>query len=182
MDIMNKELIDLYNQRCNKKSDINEHLPTLKEYSSRVNHVTELGVRFGVSTIALLAGEPKVLKSYDINAKRFKLYKKYKQLAMKTEFIFTEADVLKINIDPTDLLFIDTWHIYNQLKDELRLHSSKVRRYIIFHDVITFGNVGEDGSKPGLMTAINEFLCDNNEWKIEKFYKNNNGLCIISKK
>jgi len=173
---------DIYNQKCIKKSDIYEHLPTLKKYASKVNHVTEFGVRFGVSTAALLAGKPKILKSYDINKKSFRNYKNYKELAKETKFTFIIADVLKIDIEETDLLFIDTWHTYNQLSKELATHSNKVRNHIIFHDTETFGKIGEDKSTPGLLRAINEFLKRNNSWKTEKIYKNNNGLYIISRR
>lgn len=175
-------LDELYKQKCSKKCDINEHLPVLKEYASKVNHITEFGVRRGISTIALLAGKPKILISYDIDDKRFKNYKPYKKAANDTKFTFVKADVLKIDIEETDLLFIDTYHTYEQLKKELILHSKKVKKYIIFHDVITFGKTGEDGKNPGLMQAISEFISDNKSWSIEKLLKNNNGLCIISKK
>jgi len=47
--------------------DIREHLDTLREYASRCNSVTELGVRWVVSTWALMAGRPKRLTSFDIN-------------------------------------------------------------------------------------------------------------------
>ena len=177
-----KQLTELYVKQCKRKSDINEHLPTLKEYSSKVKHVTEFGVRFGISTIALLAGKPKILKSYDIDRRRFKSYRLFKQVSPDTEFVFTEADVLKINIDPTDLLFIDTWHVYKQLKQEFELHAGKVSKYIILHDVITFGTIGEDGSEFGLTNAVSEFLSNNKSWTIEKMFNNNNGLCILSKK
>lgn len=173
-------LEELYKQKCNKKCDINEHLPTLKKYASLVNHVTEFGVRFGVSTVAFLAGKPKVLRSYDINKKSFKNYKIYKSLAKGTDFIFKVGDVLKIEIEKTDLLFIDTWHVYSQLKNELRLHADNVKKYIILHDTETFGVIGEDKKSPALLQAVNEFLKSNSNWVTEKVYKNNNGLYIMT--
>jgi len=174
-------IYDIYKQKCNKKCDINEHLPILKKYAEKVRHVTEFGVRFGVSTTAFLSGKPKVLKSYDINKKSFKNYKLYKNLSPDTNFTFIVSNVLKVDIEETDLLFIDTWHTYNQLSRELELHSGKVKKYIIFHDTETFGYVGEDGTEPGLLEAINKFLGINKNWKIEKIFKNNNGLYIISR-
>ena len=36
-----------------------------------------------------------------------------------------DADVRTVAIAETDLLFIDTWHVYAQLKEELRLHAGK---------------------------------------------------------
>lgn len=173
---------DIYEQNCKKKCDINEHLPTLKKYASESKHVTEFGVRFGISTSALLSGKPKVLKSYDINKKSFKKNKLYRSLIKDTSFTFTVANVLEIEIEDTDMLFIDTWHTYNQLSQELRLHANKVRKHILFHDTVTFGNIGEDKTKPGLLAAINEFLDKNKCWSTTKVFKNNNGLYIISRK
>ena len=47
------------NYRCNLVSDINEHLPTLKRYAEDCDHITEMGVRWLVSTIAFMMGQPK---------------------------------------------------------------------------------------------------------------------------
>lgn len=170
---------EIYTKNCKKSCDINRHLPTLKEYASKVEHITEFGVRRGISTSAFLAGEPKVLISYDIDGIKFKNYKTFKSLAKNVKFKFVIADVLKVVIDKTDLLFIDTRHTYKQLKKELKLHGSKVRKYIIFHDTITFGDRGEDNTTPGLVMAINEFLKENEHWQIEKIFKYNNGLTIL---
>lgn len=171
---------EIYERNCKKHCDINKHLPTLKEYASGVDHVTEFGVRRGISTSAFLAGKPKVLVSYDIDNKKFKNHKTFKSLAKKkTKFKFIVADVLKIAIDETDILFIDTLHTYNQLSKELKLHAKKVRKYMIFHDTETFGYKGEDGKSPGLRQAIEEFLKENKNWHTEKVFKYNNGLYIL---
>jgi len=33
--------------------------------------------------------------------------------------------------------------------------------------------------KVGLMNAVNDFLSENNNWRIDKKYDNNNGLIIL---
>jgi hypothetical protein len=43
-------------------------------------------------------------------------------------------NVLEVEIEETELLFIDTYHYYAQLKKELKLHAGKISRYIAFHD------------------------------------------------
>ena len=45
-----------YKTLCTTSSDINEHLPTLKEYALKVNHITECGVRGVVSSYAFASG------------------------------------------------------------------------------------------------------------------------------
>jgi hypothetical protein len=48
-------------------SDINEHCDKLRELASQAGSVVELGMRHGVSTVALLAGQPQKMISYDLN-------------------------------------------------------------------------------------------------------------------
>jgi len=60
----------------------------------------------------------------------------------------------------TDLLFIDTRHVYRQLCDELARHGSKARKYMCWHDTTTFGDAGEDGSRPGLWHAVEEWVAE----------------------
>jgi hypothetical protein len=95
---------------------------------------------------------------------------------------------LDIEIEETDLLFIDTYHCYEQLKQELNLHSGKVRKYIVFHDTYTYGRKGEnlsyqsfEGTK-GILYAIEEFLEENKNWEIVHDVDYNNGLIIIENK
>ena len=47
-----------YNNLVNTPSDINEHLPTLRKYAEECDHITEMGVRWIVSTYAFLAAKP----------------------------------------------------------------------------------------------------------------------------
>jgi len=176
-----QNISELYNYLCTIDSDIQEHLPILKSYGEKVKTITEFGVRTGRSTAAFLASKPNTLRSYDISGRKFN-YKLYKRLSdKKTDFTFTEADTLKISIEKTDLLFLDTLHTYTQLKNELLLHSDKVQKYLIFHDTVTYGDIGMDNLKPGLLAAIDEFLLTNTNWKINKIFLNNNGLYILEK-
>ena len=174
------ELNKLYEQKCNEVSDIYYHLPKLKELSSKSNHVTEFGVRGGNSTIALLAGQPQKLISYDINPCPKFLW----DIEENTDFRFFQKNVLNIEIDPTDFLFIDTLHTYEQLSQELKLHGSKVSKWIAFHDTKLFGMRGEnyEGKEvDGLWKAIGEFLCENPNWYPCYITEENNGLAVIER-
>jgi hypothetical protein len=42
-----------------------------------------------------------------------------------------EGDDLQVTIEPKDLLFIDTLHTGEQLRQELERHSANVRRYLV---------------------------------------------------
>jgi hypothetical protein len=50
------EIINKYENQVNRPSDINEHLPVLKSYSEKCNHITECGVRAVVSSYAFALG------------------------------------------------------------------------------------------------------------------------------
>jgi hypothetical protein len=171
-----------YYELCRIPSDINEHLPTLKKYAEECDHITEMGVRYIVSTYALLMGKPKKMISYDINDCHWKPI----QEAVKdvTDFEFRIGNTLEIEIEPTDLLFIDTLHNYNQLKKELELHGHKARKYLIFHDTTSYEFYGEsyDGSpQKGIWLAIVEYMMNYPEWSILERYTNNNGLTILKR-
>ena len=179
------------NQLYNTQSDINEHFPAIIELAKECDHITEMGVRTVVSTWAWLAGAPKKgLFSYDIHNPKYwvKGGDPIKDVedtadAYGLNFKFTEADVCSIEIEETDLLFIDTWHCYDQLKEELRLHSNKARKYICFHDTTSYEVNGEDRKKgTGIWKAVEEFLEDNKDkWVLQERFTNNNGFTIIKR-
>ena len=190
-------ITEQFQLRVNHSSDINEHLETIKNFASECEHITEMGVRSVVSTWAFLAAKPKRLVSMDI------VQCPVQDAAIAAnnegidfEFIVADTSNPQLDIEPTDLLFIDTWHVYDQLKIEFKLHSNKVKKYIILHDTTTFGEVGESGSdliinpvtgqmemmrKRGLWPAVEEFLAENTNWTLKERFTNNNGLTILQR-
>ena len=156
--------------------DIAEHIVTLREYADKCESVTELGVRTGASTRAFLASKCSKLVSIDI----IPMHDDVKRLMpiYKKNWIYLQANDLHIQIEPTDLLFIDTYHTGEQLEQELRLHADKAKKYIILHDTTTWGQLGHGGVK-GLNYAVTDFLNRNTNWTTEKVYTNNNGLTIL---
>ena len=182
-----------------RSSDINEHIPTIIELAQECDHITEMGCRWVVSTWAWLAGLPKNgLVTYDIlNPMNWTgehdVIKDVEDTAKayNIDFKFIEADVCAIEIEETDLLFLDTWHSYKQLTSELKLHASKVKKYICFHDTTSYATKDETNYEEwgdewkaegiGIWKAIEEFLESNPEWVLEKRFTNNNGFTIIKR-
>ena len=99
-----------------------------------------------------------------------------------------------------DLTFIDTWHVYGQLKRELLKFSKITKKYIIMHDTTVDAEKGEtmrlglDSKKQslesgysieeiecGLQKALNEFLFTNREWRVKEVFENNNGLTVLER-
>ena len=163
-------------------TDINEHLPMLYFLAQQCDHVTEFGVRTGASTLAFLhglQGRPATLRSYDINDQ----YGVQDSLTRWTrvEWTFSICSTLSITrIEPTDLLFVDTLHNYDQVRQELALHGESARRWIVFHDTETFGVTGDDGGR-GINQAITEWLEAKPEWRIVYRTHRNNGLTVIER-
>lgn len=191
-----KKIEEGYKMNCLTPSDINEHLPILLKYGKECEHITELGVRWASSTWALLLSNPKKMISVDIvkHPNVDEIIELTKEYGINYSFI--KSDVLDMEIENTDLLFIDTLHTYNQLTKELELHSNKVSKYIILHDTVSYGYTDEiiysDSSelikhqtvnKTGLKTATLDFLNSEigKEWSIFEEYLNNNGLLIMKK-
>jgi len=115
-------------------------------------------------------------------------------------FKFYECSDLDIEIEPVDIVFIDTLHVYGQLKRELKKFAPLAKKYIMMHDTEVDGIYGEtirmslDIDKllettgmplpeltTGLQRAVNEFLVENTDFKIERIYSNNNGLTILKR-
>ncbi len=192
-----------YRAQCAQRSDINEHLPTLYEYGSRVNHITECGVRGVVSSYAFanaLRGKtPNKLIQVDLETNGNVVRFGQEGAAEGINVVFYHMSDLDCPMEETDLLFIDTWHIYGHLKRELARWHSSVKQYIIMHDTTVDEWQGEtvrcgwDAAKQsresgipveeinrGLWPAVQEFLdAHPTEWVLEKRYTNNNGLTIL---
>lgn len=202
MDELTKE----YQLLCNKKSDINEHLPTLYKYAMESNVILELGVRNCVSTWAFALGlaqnsnEHKKLIVNDIMECDIRnLEKAFLKTNMKLEKYWQNDLTLDLQ-EKVDLLFIDTWHIYGQLIRELEKFHSLVNKYIILHDTTTYAtrpeparhaiikhsmkesNITKDEIKKGLKPAVDEFLAKHSEWTVKEIFTNNNGLTILERK
>lgn len=178
-----EELEEKYREACRRPGDIRDHLPTLRGLAEKSDVVVELGVRFVCSTWALLAGRPRRLLSYDL--KDHPNIRDVERLAEKlgVDYRFIQADTLTIDVEGSDLLFIDTFHSYPQLRYELFEHGVKARRWIVMHDTTTYARKGMDGDRAhGLWNAVEDFLKDKPEWRIFRRWHNNNGLTVLERK
>tara|TARA_B100000902_G_C26979107_1_gene749351 strand:- start:42 stop:692 length:651 start_codon:yes stop_codon:yes gene_type:complete len=195
-----------FTSRVNTRSDINEHLPTLYHYATQCESIIELGVRGVVSSYAFIFGllmnnsENKKILLNDINPCNInELLHDVKDLNIDVQYQWINDLHLDIK-ENVDLTFIDTWHIYGQLKRELEKFSKVTNKYIIMHDTTVDEWLGEtirnswnaveqsqktgipvNEINKGLWPAIQEFLENNKDWKLKERYTNNNGLTILEK-
>ncbi len=198
-------LFSKYRELCATPSDINEHLETLYRYTKLCSSVVECGVRHIVSSYAFASG---LLGTPDNEFTMIDLQEspnapgflaKCEEEGINARFLATsdtECDPI-----PTDLLFIDTWHVYGHLKRELAHWHSVVRKYIILHDTTVDEVHGEslrmgwdtrkqsaESGYPeheirmGIGPAVIEFLREHPEWTLEHKYTHNNGLTVLARK
>lgn len=170
-----------YEKVLRDDSDIIEHLPTLVQtvHDLDAKKVIEVGVRFGVSTIAWLyalqpgigtggflwavdvsfpvpaaPGEPNLLDSQD-------------GLTVLPHWMFilgdgTDRNVLDALPKKVDLVFLDTNHVYEETLVELDLYYTRVRKggRIMLHDT-AIEDTGNRGDRPKtaypVRTAMEEF-------------------------
>ena len=170
-----------FNSVSSESSDMIGHMATIKRYSSECKSAVEFGVYDCTSTWALMAGHPEKLTSYDV-ARRPEV-DEVEQVSpgSGTVFKFVLANTVEVEIEETDLLFIDSDHHYAHLKRELELHAGKVRKYILLHDTEIFAHMDQDYKGVGLWPAIEEFLAAHPEWRIKEKFTHCHGLTVLER-
>jgi len=201
-----------FNELKKTPLDINEHLETLYKYATKCESVIELGVRGCISSWALTSG----LIDNNLNNKKIFLndieicdiellvnavnnFNNNSNSNIQIDYKWINDLDLELN-SSYDLTFIDTWHIYGQLKRELNKFSKYTNKYIIMHDTTVDEIYGEnircgwnieelqrksgftrEELTTGLKRAIDEFLVENSNWILKEKFTNNNGLTILER-
>lgn len=159
--------------------DLDRHMPKLRELSGKCEYVTEISKR-NESLVALAAGQPKVLRSYntEFGERGAKVQALAKEAGM--DFRYTAADSEGVaSIEPTDMLFIDsTAHTFARLSGELAKYAGQVRRFIVVHDTKLHAEKGEDGG-PGLLAALRAFMKANPQWSVVYHTDEQYGLTVL---
>lgn len=191
-----------YRRLCQTPLDINEHLPTLARYASECSHVTECGVRAAVSSYAFatgLLGRPgSKLVQVDMESHPNATAFQQAAAAEGLNTVFHLQSDLECPLEQTELLFIDTWHVYGHLKRELARWHPYVQKYIILHDTTVDEYYGETlrmgydavrqtretgipllEIRMGLWPAVVEFLSTHPEWTLRERFTHNNGLTVL---
>ena len=155
-----------YERLCSTPSDIHEHLPKMVELVRGLNagHVIELGTRTGVSTIAWLHGLESTggrLTSVDIDG--------CPPIGEHDRWTFIQSDDLApdllASLEPADVVFLDTSHLYGQTVRELDAY-----RWLVKPGGVLCGHDTElpvpEGAGPGeprfpVKRAVTEFVAAN---------------------
>lgn len=188
-------LEELYQQHCRSGTAIAAHLPRLRALADGLDLAIEFGVKRGASSTALLLGAGRVI-SVDI-------VRTSEALAIEPiavdRWSYRIEDSRSAQLPECDLLFLDSQHDYAHVKAELQAHADHVRRYLVFHDVSTFGEVaavGETGRQAwqyapgqsvpmvhwGIRPAIDELMVRDDSWRIKARYVDSHGLLVLERR
>jgi len=183
-----------FDRWCSQPSAIQPHLPRLRDLSIGCDLAVEFGVKRAASSAALLLGADRVI-SYDIVVNR---EAQAFQAKVGDRWTYCIQDSRTAPVIPCDLLFVDSLHTYAQTKAELDRHAHAVRRWLVFHDTVTFGSVGANGetgqqawaytpgvSVPpmylGIRPAIDELMVKDWSWRIVAHYTDSHGLLVLER-
>jgi hypothetical protein len=184
--------------------DIYEHLPLIYTLARRAPRTTEIGVRSGISSWAFAAaaadraalGLPASYRASDV-----KRLAGVDQLDMALlgcpgiDYKYILGNDLELLPWESDLLFIDTWHVYKQLAAELPRWAPFTSSTILLHDTSLNGERDESplenvpkndalfvqSEKSGLWQAVTDFLASpaGAKWRLKERRENNNGLTVL---
>ena len=166
-------MFERYQQHLATPSDIQHHLPLL--FSLARGNVLELGTRSGVSTAALLAGVERHggwVWSLDLEDCSHVAAGHAQWTFVQDDSRNPEIAAMFLETGVTlDLLLIDTFHAYENARDELTLWHAHVAPggTICMHDTETF---------PGVRRAAQEFA-DAHGWPIT-FVLPCHGMAVIT--
>lgn len=191
-----------YQKTCNETSDIFEHVPVLRHLAMQCSSVVEIGLRTMNSSWGILKGlseNGSSVRSYvgiDLNYPPESILSHACMLATANDidFRFIKGNDMQLDIEPCEMLFIDSLHTYCHLTYELEKFSPIVSKYIVMHDTSEpwgeqdedcyHGDYSEypaeiDRAKRGLWAAVEDFLTRHPEWLLQERRLNNHGLTTL---
>ena len=153
--------------------DMYRRIDFIQQTFTGVQTITEFGPFQGCSTAAWLSLRPKKFVTVDQGVSLdVDLYKKAAE-EINVDFQFIQGSDLEIDIEPCELLFIDTVHTEEHTYQELQRHADKVSRYLVFHDVVE--------PRFGTLAGIKRWWKDHPEWKLKYQDLDDCGFLILEK-
>lgn len=183
---MIRDIYELYRRRSEDAGNITEHLPLLYSLSLQSEGVAEFGVEHGVSTSALIAGQskrrqlrlPAGYDGYDITPACESVIDRLASCCIEpVRCNFHRGSAATAQPVACGLLFIDSLHNAETVQLELQRHLHGVKRYVAFHDTVTYGEVGEKGG-PGLLYGM-QLVTNSPDWVLLYDSPRNNGMAVF---
>ena len=183
-----------YQAACEGGTAIAAHLPRLRNLAIGCDVAQEFGVKRAASSAALLMGAEYVI-SYDVVPTR---EARDLEALVGRRWSYRIEDSRTAVPTPCDLLFVDSLHTFDQCRAELERHADSVKRWLVFHDTVTFGSFGAYGetgrhartyqvgqSCPlpflGIRPAIDALMIRDPTWQIAAHYTDSHGLLVLER-
>lgn len=169
--------------------DLDQHADTIRKYASEAESIAAF-VKRREWNVLLAAGKPKRLVVHQtepdplldaVHASVQEANKAGAGIEYVTHVGGSGADSLVAEIQPVDLLVIDTVHHADRLWAELSKHGKKVNKRIMLRGTGAFGEQAEGGQGPGLLPAVRRFIHDNREWTVIYHTQDQYGLTVMSR-
>ncbi len=183
----------LYRGHAEGRTTMAAHLPRLRALAAGLPLAVEFGVKRGGSSSALLLGAQHVL-SYDLvetpQAREL-------EAAAGDSWEYRIGDSRTADVRACDLLLVDSLHTYAQVRAELQRWAGRVRRWLVFHDSVTFGSIGADGETGrwlhagpppippealGIRPAVDELMIADDTWRIVSHETASHGLLVLERR
>lgn len=162
------------NIRWKMVGDMYKRMDFIVDRFSGLDSIVEFGPYEGCSTAAWIMARPKKFTTVDQGIKLN--IEEYHAAAKEVgvDFKFILGNDLNIDIEPADLLFIDTMHTAEHTYNELNKHAKKIKRYLAFHDV--------NPERFGTIEGIKRWWANNADWKAAYQDFNDCGFMILERK
>jgi hypothetical protein len=200
-----EELKRQYDHSCEEPSPIYQHVPVLRKLAKGCSSVIEIGLWEMTSSWGLLQGlaeSRSPFKSYlgiDPRSPELETLQRAQRVsdAHGIQFRYWQTNDLEIEIEPAELLFIDSLHTYCHLSYELEKFSPKITKYIAMHDTSAPWGERDDEdyrgdfseypswiprNKKGTWFAVEDFLARHPEWVLLERYLHCHGFTILRRK
>jgi cephalosporin hydroxylase len=160
-----------YRARAETEHDIYMQMPVLYAWAHQAMTVIELGVRYGMSTSAFLAGLERADRGgqlWSVDIRQPEVPGEWYRCPFWHLFVGDDVSPAAAAFCPqdADLLFIDTSHYYDHTLAELRLYVPKVRPggLVLLHDTAP-------DEWPDVSRALNEYCAETGrEWYDHPFW------------
>ena len=164
-----------------KEATVNKQLYTLLRFACQCEHATALTLNTWEAATVFAATRVKTAKIFNLAPIDEPIINLYKELAPNVELAKLEGD-----IEPTDILYINTPAEGNYRASELTRHAKNVRKYILLPNTVTNAHqpsnnikLAEGITPIGLAFGINHFLQNNDNWFILEHDDIDPGMTIL---
>lgn len=161
------------NIRWKMVGDMYKRIDYIKSTFVGVKTITEFGPFEGCSTAAWISLRPERFVTVDRGQTLdVDLYQRASE-EVGTDFTFILGNDLEIDIEPCELLFIDTMHTEDHTFHELQRHADKISKYLVFHDV--------NPMRFETLKGINKWWKTHPEWHLKYQDFNDCGFLVLER-